>query len=96
MTQVNFSYDKETEAILVFHDGLFFTPQVMRFEDVEAAKLYAKVTFKIPLKAWEYHANDDNPFQCQSDDPIELDYWMYDINETSRLSIHTAQRVCEF
>jgi hypothetical protein len=96
MTQVKFDRTNETEAILVFHDGLFFTPQVMRFEDVAAAKAYAKVTFKIPLKAWEYYDNDDNPFQCQSVDPIELDYWMYDIDETSRLSIHTAQRVCEF
>jgi hypothetical protein len=87
----------EHEAILVYHDKLFYDTQVLRFENVEAAQLYAALRYRIPdTEHWSYADVNDNMLAVEADEPLRLPYWEYEIDETQFLSIHLARRVCEF
>lgn len=70
----------------------------MLFGDVEAAKLYCNVRWKVPVESWEAYLTESDPQSTMKLNGEGVRYcgWKYHLDETETLHIHLEQKVIEF
>lgn len=91
-------YSGDFQALLVRYCYVTNALETFLFGDVEMAKKYCEVRFKIPPAAWDSYMiqHDSGSSMKLNGQGVRVVGWKVDIDETQALHIHNNQKIVEF
>jgi len=96
--KVDVKFDNRYYAVLVRSCMITNAVDTMLFGDVEAAKVYCEVRWKIPQSAWDSYlvaADPKSPIKLNGEG-VQYCGWKHDRDETETIHIHLERMVIEF
>jgi hypothetical protein len=96
--KVDVKFDRDFLAVMVRACMVTNAVDTMLFGDVEAAKAYCHVRWKIPPTDWDAYlvASDPQSTMKLNGEGVRYCGWKYDKDETETIHIHLERKVVEF
>ncbi len=98
MREVDVKLDNEFCAVLVRSCDVTSAIDTMLFGDVEAAKLFCRCRWDVPVDKWEAYmvASDPTSTMKLNGEGVRYCGWKYEMDEHETLHIHLERKVVEF
>jgi len=96
--RVDVKFDREFFAVMVRACIVTNAVDTMLFGDVDAAKAYCHVRWKIPPTDWDAYlvASDPQSTMKLNGEGVRYCGWKHDKDETETIHIHLERKVVEF